>query len=407
MNYDSIINDNGIYLYKDNNFNTIFFKLIFEAENGNKESAILVLLSQYLNKINKKYNTVESMDLRKKELYDSLIYAETEKVGNKKFFNINADIVSFNVIGDDYSIPFYELLENTIYNPDFTNEELLDNIKRKSISSYIDELSTPSTLSGFLYQSNVFNEENNKFEHSADIEYIENMINSVTLKDLENTYQELLNNFVNGYVYGNINDEQFKLYRKYVNFSSETKSYDYTNNKIINDKDIEIVDKNANESIIYITYSINEASEEIKNILEYIFNSSCGLCLNILREKYGLCYSSGVSIDYYSNIVIFTAEIEGKNKQKFLNAVDEVINMATDKNVINKLLLLAKKNNEQADYLISNDRESMIGCLEEYILNDGLKKSDLTNDINLCTEEDIIESVKSLKKKNVFMYRGK
>ena len=39
MDYEKLINDNGMYLYRDDSFNTESVSLCFQAENGNRENA--------------------------------------------------------------------------------------------------------------------------------------------------------------------------------------------------------------------------------------------------------------------------------------------------------------------------------------------------------------------------------
>ena len=57
MNLDNLINDNGVYLYKDDSFQTIFTQLHFLAERGNREDAICDILCKYLMASNKIYNS--------------------------------------------------------------------------------------------------------------------------------------------------------------------------------------------------------------------------------------------------------------------------------------------------------------------------------------------------------------
>lgn len=57
MNYDNLLNDNGMYFYKDDSFNTVYVQLSFLADKGNKEDAIHSILCKYLiNSNNLNYN---------------------------------------------------------------------------------------------------------------------------------------------------------------------------------------------------------------------------------------------------------------------------------------------------------------------------------------------------------------
>jgi len=104
----------------------------------------------------------------------------------------------------------------------------------------------------------------------------------------------------------------------------------------------------------------------------------------------------------------FFAMIDKDNKQKLLDAIDEIVDIVQDKDKLGELLEYSKKLNKNDYYILSENRDSMIVKLDNYICGnyDGFNENEFEKNIDLYTEEDIINCVKTLKRKNIFMYRG-
>jgi len=134
MDYNNLKNDNGVYLYKDDSFKTIYILLNFIASKGNKEDAIHSLLCRYLVLSNKKYNSDVEINKRKEELYSMQIGFYPYFVGSKKLFGFYADMISPNAINDDYSFDAFMFMKEILLNPDFTNNDVLE------IAYYLEEL---------------------------------------------------------------------------------------------------------------------------------------------------------------------------------------------------------------------------------------------------------------------------
>jgi len=414
MNYDNLVNDNGVYLYKDNNFQTIYVVLNFLAERGNREDAICDILCKYLLASNKVYNSDSVIKRKKRELYSIDVGFESSFVGGKKLFSFTADMVSPNSVGDDYSKDAFLFMKDILFNPDFTpdsqNLEVLNTIKRTFLSSLTHSFSDPEKFSLRLYNGNVYDYSCNKYRFSTDIEYITNLINSITLEDLKNMYNKIINeeNFYKGLVFGNITNDEFKNFRECFSFSGKSYVLDYSYDLKLNEGNFEIPKESMNESVVYVTYSIDIPNKALYYFLYDIFNSSSGLCDKILRDKYGLVYYSYVQMNYYGNTMYFFAMIDKDNKQKLLDAIDEIVDIVQDKDKLGELLEYSKKSNKNDYYILSENRDSMIVKLDNYICGnyDGFNENEFEKNIDLYTEEDIINCVKTLKRKNIFMYRG-
>jgi len=410
MDYNNLKNDNGVYLYKDDSFKTIYILLNFIASKGNKEDAIHSLLCRYLVLSNKKYNSDVEINKRKEELYSMQIGFYPYFVGSKKLFGFYADMISPNAINDDYSFDAFMFMKEILLNPDFTNNDVLEMVKRTYLSSITHSLSNHEKYSMQLYNSLIYDSIDEKFRYSIDIEYITNMINSITLDDLKNAYNNIINeeNFYRGLVFGNIMDEEFESFREIIPFSSNKEKLHFSNKLELKEQTVEIDNNSMNESIVYVTYSMDISDMGLCSLLLRILNGSSGICMQILREKYGLVYKSYASINYNNKTLCFFAMIDKENKEKLLMAIDEIVEILNDKEQIASYLEYSKKLMKNKYYTLSEDRGDIIDKLDNYICGifDGFNENEFENNIDSYTENDVIDCVKTLKRKKFFMYRG-
>ena len=410
MDYNNIINDDGFYLYKDDSFNTLFLQMAFLREKGNFEDAVFGLLCKYLTKTNKNYKTEYDLNKKITDLYSIDFGLTPVNIGSQTLLFFSADLVSPKVIHDDYLKDAFKFINEILFEPDFTKEEVFENTKRIYLSFLLNTLSQSSTIARNIYEREVFNLEHEKFRYATDEDYIINMVNSVTLKDLEAMYKKTFkeDNFIRGIAFGNITDKDFKLFRENFKYKNNKGDLDYKTHYNFEEKEYEIVSDTTSESSIFITYSIDDIDEGVRKILCDIFNGSSDLCLEILREKYGLVYSSNVNISYTGKLLIVKAKIDKNNKQKLIEATDELISIIKDKNKLKELLETAKKSIKNDYYLLSEDRDGMIDKLDDYVsgIFDKFDDKKFVEEIDKVEVDDILKYTKTIKKKNVFMYRG-
>lgn len=407
MDLSRLINDNGMYLYQDDSFNTINMQLCFLGEGGNKQDAINYVLCDYIMKSNELYHC---LDDEMKKLYSMDAFFTSQRVGNTSNIFFCVDLVAPSVVEDNYLESAFGLIEEILLYPNFTDEKLLETIKRTYISKIIYKISDSSTRANRLFFDNVFNDENSRYSCSIDPEYIKDIINSITLDDLKEAYKKTINenSFYRGIVFGNISLEDFKLFRTYVPYKNNNSTIDYSIPTNISNEDKEISDPEANESTLYVTYEMDNADEATCKLFSSIFNGSNGLCHQILREKYGLVYSSYISIYVYRKAFVVKAKIDKNNKQKTLDAINEIISIAKDKDKLKELLAYAKGYIKSEDYLLSERKDDIIDNLDDHIRGvcGDFNYNEFIKNIDSYTEEDIASKVQTLKYKNTFMYRG-
>ncbi len=408
MEISKLKKNNGIYLYKDEGFNTFSIRLNFLASKDNRSAAILDLLTIYLLLCNQVYKTDDDICLKMRELYDMSIYFTTEWYGNQKLFSLIANFISMDVIHDDYSKEAFEFVRDILKKPDFENEKMLEVAKRQLLSYFESRLDDYDYFAETLYNQMVLPLENIKYDCSVDKEYIKKMIDSVTLEDLKREYENVLGNFINGLVLGNINEDKFDEFIEYINLTPNIRELDYSMNIKTTDGNIEI-EKDCEQSYIFITYDFTEVSNAEIRLLEKMLNTSIGLCYQTLREKYGLVYDSNASILFHQKKLLVYGETSASKIEKFIEAVDEIIKSLCDRETVEKYMIQAKEQIANSEYSLSENKGRLFGIINSRILQVyGNKDRDIVNkEIEEMKPEELMNKTKSLTRKNIFMVRSK
>ncbi len=407
MDFSKLINNNGMYLYEDDSFNTITMKLNFLAGSSNRDSAILDILCCYLEQTNKNYKTDDDINERKQELYSLDLSFNNTVLSSQKLFNMYVNFISPNVIGDNYLDDAFCFIRQMLKEVDFTNEEMLAVVKKNLISYIKSSLLDNETYAANMYFQKVLPDDSREYDCSTDIDYITDLINSITLEDLKKEYEFIMNNFINGLVFGNINESQFNNLVSSLGLNPTKKDIDYNKNIPVANEDIEI-EKDSEQSYIYVTYDINNLTYPQLLLLKMIMNSSLGLCYQTLREKYGLVYSAYAAFMYYLKKVYIYAETSKDKKEKFLEALDEIIKVLNDKELLDKLIVTAKAEIESREVTLSEDKNRIINSINDYILKlyDGQNRNEVYEEVMKINADELIESTKTLRRKNVFMVRS-
>ncbi len=407
MDFSKLVSKNGIYLYEDNDFNTITIKLNFLAPSSNRDCAILDVLCEYLGRSNKKFNSDDDIIKKQQELYDLELNFANQFYSNQKVFSLYANLISMNAISDDYSADAFGFLNDMLRHPNFDDEEMLEVVKRNLLADLELDISDNEVYASSMYERKVIPEDNRVYENNTDIEYLRKMINSITLEDLKKEYEYIMKHFHSGLVFGNITQEQFNSFVDTMSLEPSTKKLNFDRDVQTVEGDIE-VEKDSEQSYIYVTYDFDELTAAKLRVLNNIFNSSSGICYELLRDKYGLVYSFYVDIMFYLRKLYFYSEIDYSKKEKFLETLDEIIETLQDKEKLTRLLSQTKNNLAMQEYNLSENKDSMFEILNKYILEfyGNEDRATVNKQIEEMTEEDVAGVVKALRRKNVFMVRS-
>lgn len=409
MDYDNLIEDRGIYLYKDESLNTIFINLIFRRDNGSKNDTIYQLLTRYLQQTNKIYKNIEEIRKVKNDCYSIDIDMYNCYYGDNALMYVTFDLVSAQVLGDNYLDKAYEFIRNMLLEPDFTNEKRLKEIKRAYLAETKQELTDHLMFAERKYKQEIYENGKETFGFATNYEYIEKEINIVTMDDLEQAYKKVINNFFKGFIYGNITDNEYERFRKIIPFeNSKDEKLDFVSIPYFNKDIIEVPNNNSKESTVYITYSLDEVDKTLYNVLFDVINISGDLCTDILRDKYDLVYTSSAQVGYARNILAFKAGVDKKNIDKLISATDEIVDILKNKEKLKELLIKTRESIKNENYILSENRTLMIDTINDYVTGifNRFNETEFANNIDELKVEDIIEKTKTLKRRNVFIYRG-
>lgn len=407
MDFDKLKENNGVYLYQDNSFNTITVRLNFLLKSTNRDSAISDLLCYYLAVTNKNFKTDDEIMMRSKELYSLELYFYNKLYSKQRMFGLDINLISPEAVNDDYYKEAFEFIRQMLMEPDFTNEEMLELVKRNYLASRRIDLSNNEEYAETMYSQSVLYEKDRKYNYSTDMRYISKMINSITLDDLKKEYEYMIHNFHSGFVFGNMEEEKFNEFVSFMELERTKQEVSYDRSLETKEGDIELK-KDCEQSYIYVTYDMDKVDYSKLRLLNKMLNSSLGLCYQILREKYGLVYSSSASILYYLKKMYFYGEIDKDKKDKFVEAVDEIVELLKDKEMLAKFIEIAKREMAINELYFSENQERMINSLNDYVLGlyEGLNRTEVNKQIQKIDTQSLIGSTLSLKRKNVFMVRG-
>ena len=107
-----------------------------------------------------------------------------------------------------------------------------------------------------------------------------------------------------------------------------------------------------------------------------------------------------------SNVIVFDASIDKKNKDKTIEAIKEVIEGYKDIKKVEERLDITKKKIKQNAYLADEFSYNIFDKVYNYLYNEGLSDKKYIEMINKITAKDIVEFFSSLDKENIFFYVG-
>ena len=409
MDYSKLISNNGMYLYKNSDFNTINISMSFLANPNNRENAIYDLLCDFMLKANKRHSTNE-INRKLKELYGTEIDIHTHLYGSKRLLNFCLGIVSPELVGEDFAKEAFELARDILLYPDFERQDVLDMIKRIRLSGVKSDWAEPMEKAGEVYYDEMLPDPKMKYEYATDIEYIRKMYDSITMEDLKALYEKTINeqSFYRGLAFGHITDEEYKEFRELFPFKTTLDTLDFKGDYKARNGRLIVPDEDIQESSVYVTFSLDEFDRGTREILDEILNGSSSLCLNILRDQNALVYNTEAQIFCFGNYLYIRGEIDKRNFDDFLKAVNEIIQTIKDPKKLKPLLEIAKEAIKKDNYVITENKEAMFLELFNEIrgINNGFDYEKFIREIDGISEEDIARLTKSIKRKSIFMYRG-
>ena len=393
----------NIYL-KQEKFHRIAFKKYYVSKLVKDELTIRTLLCYYQELACKKYYNESLQTYVLGKNYDARFNVHLKKVGTYIIIEYSLTSVDPLYINDpDYTVEGLENLFNELIIPRFWNKKCVKSLFNKAKEIYMSDLysrfENPSILSFENAIKHFYKGTIRDYDSYGSLEDLE----SITEKELFDYYQKVIKEETISIGSGNFvkeNDNSFNLKPKkdfYFNFRGNCPSYLYE----------DFDSDQCYLEVIYDTgiYSLDKLGIAARAI-NFIFGGKASSNLfNIVREKYGLCYSISSMYLGASGLIVVSAIINYSDIEKVLNAIDEAFDMVKE---------LDFNIDEIKEYFISNisqSKDNFNTLIDNYFLdnyfvkgNESYKELEKINDLKM---EDIKEALNQIKRVFVYAYGGK
>ena len=407
------INSNT-YFYKDEDSKSYIFVLSFLYKTSKKNCLIAKLLFEYLFSINEKYKTVKDIFDKKRELYNSSIFQTQFATQDYTLLKIRFEMLDPKAVKDNYFDDALEFVRDILLKPYFNNgkldKERIDFIKKDFYDWFLNtykDFHFDYQRSYFKTVSPDFSWKYNTYESP---EELKGLLDSITDKDIIDFYYELLNNHYKNLLFGNMSKTEIDKLLSLFSFKESNYKLNYKENIIIKNEYNEVVSKKYDQSVINFTYNVSNKDKYCdrvyQRVLSMMNNGKEGLLMGILREKYGLVYSAGLSLGDYTPVFEISCFIDKKNKDKTMEAVKEYIKLMHNKKEVNKRLKIAKESIIEADNLSQESVRSTFYDCYMAVFDDAISHREYIKRLNKIKAEDIIEFFDGLINENIFFYKG-
>lgn len=318
-----------IHLIKTNKFRENVISIFFRDKSTLEDYKKIAALS-LLNYSSKNYKTKRLINIKKEELYNEYLKYTYSRIGDTLKLGWIMSFIDPKLIGDDYLSDTIKFGFDILNNPNF-NENDLDAVKNRLINIYRNKMDKPAN---FAYD-NAINLCMPNSLYSNMLMGREDELNKLTLQDINNAYNSIINNsMIDIYVVGNLDNRVISYIDKYNIFSKN--KYNKFNNfidVISRNKVIEKKDKSKYEQAQIVMIYNFKTNNYINNIL---FNEILGggsltsKLYENLRNKNSLCYSVHSSYERYLDTLEITTAVNNENVNKAIEliklSVDEMKN---------------------------------------------------------------------------------
>lgn len=409
-------NSYNIHTIKTDKFKTARMEIIFSRNAEKEKMPSFTFLADILTDSSKKYPTRKDIAIELEELYQSIFYGVTNKIGNLFTINFIMEFIDPKYINEDnYLEKVLKLPFEIINNPNVKNNEFNINnfnICKRRLRDEIESIK----------------ENNNKLAISEALKTMDNTSPSSykvigTLEDLEritptnlyDTYQDLFNHSnCDIFIIGNLNMDKCVSIIK-DNFKNRViklnKPKLYVDNKE-KKKVLEKTDSSAFiQSNLVMIYNIKKLDDFTKNMSFHVFNYILGggltsILYKNLRNDNSLCYMVRSMYLKQDGLLIVNSLLDKKNINKAKKLIkisfDEIIKGKFSDEMLEdtkKMLKMSLKNGLDNNVTVLNNYEfnvfDNLPLLEERI-----------NLIDKVTKEDVIKCAKSIKLNTVYVQMG-
>lgn len=418
MKYKSYnCNSFNVHTIKTDKFKTCHMEIIFRKEVKKEELGTYTLLADILTESSKKYPSRKKMVTRLEELYKTIFYGTTTKVGKTVMMSLILDFISPDLINEKgYLEEIIEFPFDILQNPNATNAEF-DLTTFKIVKSRLERDIKSIKENGYKYSikrtfESMDPESPTSFSVLGTLEALQNTTPANLYQYYKNLYKDTVCDI---FVVGNLDmDEVVTLIKKKFN------------KRIINNKNIELYVDNktrkkvsrveekgeflqSNINVIYNLVGLNEKERNITfNIYNYIFGSG-GLTSRLyreIREKNSLCYSIDSMYLKYDNLLVIHVGLDEVNKEKCLKLINKVVK-DFELGKFSEEELQEAKNNIINSLKLALDNPTAI--LNNHIFNVFYDLPAIEERIEMIkntTKEEVMEVAKKIKANLIYVMNG-
>jgi len=400
-------NSYNIHTIKTDKFKTVRMEIIFSRNVEKNEMAQFTFLCDLLTDSSKNYKTRKDIAIKLEELYKSVLYGVTNKVGNLFMSSFVFEFIDpkyineTNYLKDAVSFPFQIINNPRIKNQEFDITSF--NIVKKRLLQEIESIKeNPDKLAINKALTHMDNNSPSSFRVLGTKEEVEN----ITPSTLYRTYNDLFNNSnCDIFIIGNANMEKIVEIIK-DNFKNRVIKLSKPNMLVDNSirkKSQKIVEKsNFVQSTLVMIYNIQNLNKKQKNIDFHVFNylfGSGGITSKLyknLRVDNSLCYSVRSLYLKYDELLIVEVSLDKENVAAAEKLIKKSLKEMIQSKYTDEVLKDAKKN---LIFSLKMGLDNNVSILNNYVFNvyDELPLIDERVEmINKVTREDLNNCAKSL-----------
>ena len=400
-------NSYNIHTIKTDKFKTVRMEIIFSRNVEKNEMASFTFLCDLLTDSSKNYKTRKDIAIKLEELYKSVLYGVTNKVGNLFMSSFVFEFIDpkyineTNYLKDAVSFPFQIINNPRIKNQEFDITSF--NIVKKRLLQEIESIKeNPDKLAINKALTHMDNNSPSSFRVLGTKEEVEN----ITPSTLYRIYNDLFNNSnCDIFIIGNANMEKIVEIIK-DNFKNRVIKLSKPNMLVDNSirkKSQKIVEKSSFvQSTLVMVYNIQNLSKKQKNIDFHVFNylfGSGGITSKLyknLRVDNSLCYSVRSLYLKYDELLIVEVSLDKENVSAAEKLIKKSLKEMIQSNYTDDVLKDAKKN---LIFSLKMGLDNNVSILNNYVFNvyDELPLIDERVEmINKVTREDLNNCAKSL-----------
>ena len=190
------------------------------------------------------YELKKDISKRSRELYNADVFAFPGVEGKKRAITFGLSFPSPLAIGDDYFKDVCDFFKTLLMMPNFKDgklkKDVIDEIKNDLLNNVKNNLSNPNVLQEYLFNEHVFKDSDFNNHTFTSVEEFNDLLESVKDSDIIELYNKTLNNFICGYVFGNLSIEDIEYLDNSFNFNPIDFDYDYSKKELVDENNVEI-----------------------------------------------------------------------------------------------------------------------------------------------------------------------